>query len=247
MKEVKKVYETYDYSMFKSMRGNRPLDKLLVMRLKKSFKKHYLFTIILVNEHHEIIDGQHRFEAAKSLGLPINFIVQEGYKVKEVQVLNTNSKDWGKMQYLHSFCELGHPEYLKFRDFMRKYPRFGIAVSEALLTGLSNGKYEREEGHGVRLPTFKEGEIEIPNEAHSYHIAEKIMQIQPFYEGFNRITFVRSMMRLFNNPNYDHNTFVKKLEIQPTALQHCQSVDQYLLLIEDIYNYRSRNKVSLRY
>lgn len=247
MKEVKKVYMTFDYSMFKSMRGNRPLDKLLVMKLKKSFKKQYLFTIILVNEYYEIIDGQHRFEAAKSLGLPIYFTIQEGYKVKEVQMLNTNTKNWGKMQYLHSYCELGNPEYLKFRNFMRRYPKFGIAVSEAILTGLSNGKYKREDGHGVRLPTFADGELEIPNESRSYDIAEKIMQIQPFYDGFNRITFVRAMMRLFNNPNYDHNTFIKKLKIQPTALRHCQSVDQYLLLIEDIYNYRSRDKGSLRY
>jgi len=247
MKEVKKVYMTYDYSMFKSMRGNRPLDKLLVMKLKKSFKKQYLFTIILVNEYYEIIDGQHRFEAAKSLGLPLYFTIQEGYKVKEVQMLNTNTKNWGKMQYLHSYCELGNPEYLKFRNFMRRYPKFGIAVSEAILTGLSNGKYKREAGHGVRLPTFADGELEIPNEGRSYDIAEKIMQIQPFYDGFNRITFVRAMMRLFNNPNYDHNTFIKKLKIQPTALRHCQSVDQYLLLIEDIYNYRSRDKGSLRY
>jgi len=247
MKEVKKVYMTYDYSMFKSMRGNRPLDKLLVMKLKKSFKKQYLFTIILVNEYYEIIDGQHRFEAAKSLGLPLYFTIQEGYKVKEVQMLNTNTKNWGKMQYLHSYCELGNPEYLKFRNFMRRYPKFGIAVSEAILTGLSNGKYKREDGHGVRLPTFADGELEIPNEGRSYDIAEKIMQIQPFYDGFNRITFVRAMMRLFNNPNYDHNTFIKKLKIQPTALRHCQSVDQYLLLIEDIYNYRSRDKGSLRY
>jgi hypothetical protein len=247
MKEVKKVYQTYDYSMFKNMKGNRPLDKLLLMRLKKSFQKHYLFTIILVNEYYEIIDGQHRFEAAKSLGLPINFIVQDGYKVKEVQMLNTNTKDWGKMQYLHSYCELGNPVYLQFRNFMRKYPKFGIAVSEAILTGLSNGKYKTEDGHVVKLPTFVDGELQIPNIGKSYHIADQIMQIQPFYDGFNRITFVRAMIRLFNNANYDHSRFIKKLQIQPTKLNHCQSVDQYLLLIEDIYNYRSGDKGSLRY
>lgn len=247
MKEVKKVYETYDYSMFKSMKGNRPLDKLLIMRLKKSFKKRYLFTIITVNEDLEIIDGQHRFEAAKSLGLPLYYVVQKGYGVPEVQMLNTNTKNWGKMQYLHSYCELGHPEYLKFRNFMRRYPKFGIAVSEAILTGLSSGKFETEIGQRRKLPTFTDGELEIPNEGRSYLIAHQIMEIQPFYDGFNRITFVRAMMRVLNNPNYEHNTFIKKLEMQPTALKHCQSVDQYLLLIEDIYNYRSRNKVSLRY
>ena len=34
---------------------------------------------IIVNENYEIIDGQHRYSASKELGLPIRYIVGEGY------------------------------------------------------------------------------------------------------------------------------------------------------------------------
>jgi len=41
--------------------------------------------------------------------------------------------------------------------------------------------------------------------------------------------------------------FIGKLEAQPTALKKCAKVDQYVDLIEEIFNYRSQSKVSLRY
>ena len=52
---------------------------------------------------------------------------------------------------------------------------------------------------------------------------------------------------LFNNDNFDYNRFMHKLEIQPGVLHDCASRAQYKLLIEDIYNYKSREKVNLRY
>jgi hypothetical protein len=54
-------------------------------------------------------------------------------------------------------------------------------------------------------------------------------------------------MNLFNNDNFEFTQFIQKLKIQPTALVDCTTTVGYLLLIEDIYNYRSRTKVSLRY
>jgi hypothetical protein len=38
-----------------------------------------------------------------------------------------------------------------------------------------------------------------------------------------------------------------KLRIQPSALVDCTSTEQYRILIEDIYNYKNRNKINLRY
>jgi len=42
MKEVSHVYETTDYSMFKTLDGNREIQKLHVRRLMKSFEEGYL-------------------------------------------------------------------------------------------------------------------------------------------------------------------------------------------------------------
>ena len=100
---INNVLQTDDYSMFKILEGNRCVNKLHVRRLKESFKDAYLLSPIVVNQHFQIIDGQHRFEAAKEMKLPINFIVCNDYSLKEVQLLNTNMKNWKKEDYLTAY------------------------------------------------------------------------------------------------------------------------------------------------
>jgi hypothetical protein len=50
----------------------------------------------------------------------------------------------------------------------------------------------------------------------------------------------------FNNEIFDFSEFMHKLRLQPSALVDCVNSDQYRTVIEDIYNWRSRNKVNLR-
>ena len=41
--------------------------------------------------------------------------------------------------------------------------------------------------------------------------------------------------------------FVKKVKRNPTALVRCVNVSDYIQLIEEIYNFKRRTKVNLRY
>ena len=77
-------------------------------------QENYLFTIIIVNENYEIIDGQHRFDVIKELGLPLNYVICGGYGLNEVHILNQNSKTWNVDDYLDGYCLLGYTDYLKY-------------------------------------------------------------------------------------------------------------------------------------
>lgn len=253
MKVVNHVNTTNDYSVFNKIEGNRVVNKLHVERLKTSFSKNYLMSPIIVNQKYQIIDGQHRFNAAKELGLPINFIVVEGYGLKEVQTLNTNSKNWRKLDYLHAFCDLGYEEYLKMKEFMDYFPDFGIAVSEQLLTNTTGGVNNRAYAAKVngkfvgRKKNFQEGELQIPDLDLAYENGEKVMMFKPYYDGFNRAVFVSAMIAMFKHENYNHSQMIQKVANNPTTLVHCSNVTQYKILFEEIYNFRSRDKVSLRF
>lgn len=240
---------TTDYSRFKILDGNRNINEVQVRRLINSFQKTYLFSPILVNEKFQIIDGQHRFLAAKELGLPINFIIVENYGLKEVQILNTNSINWTKESYLKAYCDLGHIQYLQMNQFMQDYPDFGIASSEYLLTNTVGGVNNRDSVHKGkgRVKNFEEGRLIIPDLKQSYENAEKVLMFKPYYDGFNRSVFVASLISLFKNENYNHAEMIAKLAQQPSVITHCTNVTQYKLLLEEIYNYRRRDKVNLRY
>ena len=92
MQKFNHVYTTNDYTLFTSIDGNRTKNKLHIKRLKQSIKENYLFTVIIVNENYEIIDGQHRFDVIKELNLPLYYIICEGYGLAEVHILNQISK-----------------------------------------------------------------------------------------------------------------------------------------------------------
>ena len=255
MKEVNHVYETNDYSMFKTLDGNRNLQKLHVARLKRSFSESYLFSPVLVNSRMEIIDGQHRIEAAKELNLPVRFIILNGYGLREVQIFNTNMKNWKKEDYLKGYCDLKYPEYLRFRNFMRRFPDFGISASERILLLQAGTSPVRGNFDGLRTPSgraygvkyFEEGSLSIPDYDRSCDIALKILMLKPYYDGFNRSVFVAAMLGILKLEQFSISELLAKLKYNPTGIQHCNDVTQYKLLIEDIYNYKRREKVNLRY
>lgn len=252
MKQVNQVFQTNDYEIFSLLSGNRKTNPLHIERLRRSFLEKPLFSPIIVNEKHQIIDGQHRFTVCKLLNIPVNYIIVPGYGLHEVQVLNTNSSNWSRKDYLEGYCELGYPEYLKMKKFMNEYPGFSIMPAEILLTNTTGGSNNKqmlkaEGGESGRVRNFENGDFKVFDLDLAKQNAEKILDFKPFYDGYNRATFVNTMVVLFKNPNYDHQTMIAKLKANPTAMKHCGSVSQYKEMIEEIYNFRNRNKVNLRF
>ena len=206
------VYKTDDYSIFKTLKGNRVVNQVHVAKLEESFRKNYLMSPILVNEKYEIIDGQHRFYAAEKLGLPINFIIMEKYGLEEVQTLNTNTANWKAIDYLNAYCDVGHPNYLKFREFMELYPNIPLKACEVLLTQYISGKIKKYNGKKVNSLDFKNGLLEIPDFDKSIALANKLLDIEQYYKGFNRLMFVRAYVGMLTIEEFDHKKFISKLE-----------------------------------
>jgi hypothetical protein len=233
------VQTTNDYSLFKTLNGNRKLNELHVKRLSISFQERYLFSPIIINENHQIIDGQHRFEAAKKLGLPINFFVIKGYGLPEIQILNANSKNWNADDFLQGYCDLGIREYLKYKEFKETYG-YGHNECMAMLSGSVGGT-------GNVIKTFYSGKFKIKDLQKANDTAQKISQVGEFYQGYKRRSFVLTMMGLLGNINFSLPEFLSKLMLQPSALTDCKDIPQYRLLIENIYNFKRREKVNLRF
>ena len=240
VKQTHQVHTTTDYFLFKSIEGNRNKNLMHINRLRDSMTENYLFTIIIVNEKYEIIDGQHRFEVIKELNLPMHYIICKGYGLNEVHVLNQNSKTWKSDDYLEAYCNLNYPHYVNYNIFKNRY-QMGHKLCMAILGGTSFSPGANQ------IKEFHKGEFVLKDFKKACGLAEKIEIIGQYYDGNKRAGFVFAMLKLFKNDNFEFTEFLQKLKNQPTSLLDCANTDQYLSLIEEIYNYRRKLKVNLRY
>lgn len=232
------VMTTDEYDKFKVLIGNRDLNRLHLQRLEKSILKNPLFTTIMVNEKFEIIDGQHRFNIIKKHKLPLNYIICQGYGLDEVHVLNANQKKFDAIDYLDGYVKQGLPEYIKFKNFMDKFD-FKIMVCLSLLRNTAQ--------NGTNTRDFYEGTFVCQNIAKAEKLAKDLIKIRSLFEDADKTLFVTAYLTVTKSPNWNADEFIEKLKIQKGKLEIQGKASQYVTLIEDIFNYKRREKVSLRY
>lgn len=233
-----KIEKTTNYGMFKRLKGNRPINESNLGALIISMKENFLIKPIDVNENFEIIDGEHRKEASKQLGLPVYYVVHKGWGLKEAQILNSTQKKWSLEEFLESYILLDKKEYIDFKNFINEY-QFNFTVSHALLEG-TNSRLG-----GKAIKKFKDGLFKIKDLDSSQRNAEKLLMIKPFYAGYDRSSFIWAILKSIEVSEFDFSDFLSKLRYQSAKLNDCTTTKQYLMLIEEIYNYKRKDKIRL--
>lgn len=239
-----KVYKTKNYKAFSRLAANRDIDEKHVHTLMESFKKDgYLFTILYVNENMELIDGQHRFEAASRMNLPVYFIVMPGWGIREVAILNVNSRNWTIEDFLNTHARGGNMNYVLFQKFYEQY-NFNVTTVQLILFG-------RRTKHGKDSDEFRSGKMEVTNsqiEA-GHKKARKILELKNFHpHGYSSRNFVEACLRLFNIKGYDQGHLLGQFKKFPSSiLMEANSLrtEEYLKIFEEKYNYRKREKIEI--
>ena len=238
---VAQVVQTKDYQQFNKAAGNRDVIQMHVQRLKTSMEKEYLMSPIIVNEKMEIIDGQHRFEAARQLELPIRFIKVRGYALSQMQQMNAMSRKWSIIDHIKAYADLGNSNYAAMLDFINKNK--GARPTALLRISLSIG--------GIRLQNrVKNGGLVFGAEQIEFaqKTADTLKRISQYYDKAYHRCFIAAIKKLMKKADiFDMEVFIDRIKVNRGMLYDCANVAQTLQMIEDIYNKRSRNKVSLKY
>ena len=233
------VYVTKDYSLFKTIDGNRMINQLHVDRIAESMEEKQLVTPIIVNEHYEIIDGQHRFSGCKKKEKPVYYIICEGYGLADVHRLNEKSNNWNLKDFLEGYSTFAQKEpkyhdYVILKEFIESNkitPAMGIYLTKGELneqdatTEFKNGYYRARE---IDLAQIYLNDLED----FSVHFQEK----------YKTSTFMKAF-RIFSSSNkYNHENMVKKLDYMSGYLQNRSTISQYVELLSEIYNTRLNEK-----
>lgn len=241
--ETYTVYFTKNYEMFEFLEDNRELNERNKKKLMRSIAKYAkLFSAIIVNEKGEIIDGQHRLKSRMELekNLPIDqrtgihYIICKGYGIKEVQILNDAVKRWDGDDYLHSFCQQGESEYLKFKSFKDKY-NTDYWITLRMLTGNLNKKSK-----GDMNDSFRTGNLVIKQEEYdkSCDLMDKIEEIKNnnWFIGDIDRAFILAFHKVYNIPGFDYKVFVEKLAKTRSQITQQPKFDLYVKQFGKIYN-----------
>jgi len=230
------IKSTMDYNKFRKLNGNRPVRPNHVKRIVESMQKQMLPTFIEVNEHYEIIDGQHRIEALKKLELPVNYIVNVGAGLQEAQRHNEIKQKWSYLDILESHCAAENENYIFIRYLMNQYHLALLNVLCACEKG-NHGQHKQY--------MFQEGTLEITNKKEVEELVRKALKINAV-TSIMRKTMWTACLKCLQNADFDVNVFIQKLAYLKDQFTPQVTVKQQIAQIEEIYNYRNRNKVNLR-
>lgn len=237
---VNQIYRTNEYDKFKRIPGNRVINYNKVKKLEKSMlKKGWLRTVVItVNEMFQIIDGQHRYLAAKITNTPIQYQIVEGTGLNEVIQTNQGSSNWTIKDHIPSQIAMGNKSCILLDKLMTEFPELSLSICQMMLTQ-STKNPSRED--------IENGTWEIGDYNTSVMWCQNLMSLKPYFEGFKLTYFVRTIIDVLLKPNFNFQEFHHKVVLRPTMLQRCGSKKQYMVMIEEVYNYKRTDKINLRF
>lgn len=230
------IYKTKNYDQFYLITGNRDIKDSHIKKLMVSMSEEECMSPIQVNEKLEIIDGQHRFRALQNLKKPVYYYIVKGATIRTVQRLNSYTKNWTTEDYMSSFVESGYKDYQIYKEFKDTY-KFGNSVNLLLLTQ-SWDRNSTEIG-------FKNGEFKIKDIVYAGEIASKLEKMSQFIPWYKERSWCYAMYKSIRIKGFDFQKFLDKLKYQSRKLVKCANTEQYLDMIQEIYNFKSRKEEKL--
>jgi hypothetical protein len=235
--EIKK---TKKYSMFNSHNFNRPIrekhkNKLIRAIEEKDLLKEFPLVVCKngSKNKYEVLDGQHRLAAAKTLKKHVYYIETVIMSPEDISRINTSSRNWTLEDYLLYFAK---KDYTHYKQLLQLKSEYDFNLSS--MTLICTGKKEP-------LKSFKEGFL-------SFSIDDAVKRLkmvsdyEPYFSYYKHGKFVRALVTVFSSKNYNHKHMMERVKNQSYKLLKQADTDEYLRILTGIYNYglHKDNRVS---
>lgn len=213
---------TKDYSFFKYSTNNRGIKPINVDKIKKSMIKFGFITgrPVLCTADGVIVDGQHRFEAAKQLGLSISYEIVETDFVETMIELNSTQTNWALLDYINSYADQGIDCYRKLLKFQEKYK---LGMSNSIMVYMHNS-------------TNRSGDIRIgkvfPINPNAEAIADFILNCEhiPYAKEHK---FIQALSVVYKRLNKEQ---LQKIKTNLIAIPQFAKASDYIVAFENILN-----------
>lgn len=226
------IQSTTAYHLFKTINSNRVVDRSHVAKLIKAIRKKNLLHLqpITVDKDMNVIDGQHRLQAAKILQVPVYY--QRDCKVSEEDMSDMNSikKNWTLNDYLHYYISRGKHDFIEFSKVMERHPNVPVSTLLKVVSGNSS----------TRSSDIRNGEIDTDNIEKADEIIKQLNDINELCPSIAGSRLTEAMIYFANHPDYDHKRMVKRIQTNPSEIHACNNKKQYIQMLQSVYNFRAK-------
>jgi hypothetical protein len=240
-----KVLESKKYEMFEMISFNRDVEKTKAleesMRIHGFIPAYPLHVIKNGGEKYLIKAGHHRFYVAQKIGIPVKYVVCDDNAT--IHELERATNKWNLQDYLESYCKMGKEEYLKVRYYCEET---GIGLGNAIymLAGQTASK-----GSSAVNNAFKDGKFKVKeSDDHAYIVRDIVLYLKKYSVPFGGIDlFVRALSRIVKVDDFDLTRLKLKIKNFHGLIEKKVNLDQYLDMLEDLYNRQSQSKIPLKF
>lgn len=233
-----KIQFRKDYEMFSFLQGNRPLNhnkiQKIVSDIEAGFNLLPYCPVIVFEKDFKlfIVDGQHRFEAAKLTESPVFYVVSEELNLFQIATMNSKQEKWSEKDFLNCYIELGISDYSQLKDLIQKY-HFSLAVVAELLM---NGVYTK--GKEI-IDVFRSGNFKVNHLETAEASLSLITDIFGRYKFFNDRNLMLAVQQLKSKGLCDFDYLKEKIKKAPMVLDKQSSSKDYIFNIERVYNHKN--------
>jgi hypothetical protein len=240
------ILETTSYSWFTYNDEQRPVDVKHVRDLMDSMSAFGFLPSKPVQVYKDrnklvIIDGHHRYIAAKNLSIPVVYVVEPKANGESMSRVNGLQKTWQLKNYLAQYVKRGIPAYVELAG----YHSLGFSIQQAakMLAGLASTGY----GGSKVSAALRDGTFKVVTREKIDIIARFLCEegaSNPAYRTSNFVTAFELCLRV---NDFNPEQLTRKLSINPRTIARTATVDQMLDQIEEVYNYHQQIKMPLAF
>lgn len=237
----RKILETNNYHKFALAPFNRELGN--IKRLEASMRQCGFWDdkpILVKRENGKllIVEGQHRFEVARRLGLPVKYL--ETKREVNIPEDERSKRPWSLKDYLYSYCQMGKEPYLRVREYFEQ-TGINLVACISLLAGESAGSNNQ-------VSKFKSGTYLLGNPAHSRVVALIIGQCRESgFPAWNNHLFVQAVSKIAWAEGFAAEVMKEKIKTHVQFMKKQGTKQEYLEMLESIYNRQSHTRIPLAF
>jgi len=245
MTEIPNIQKTGDYTIFKILNFNRQKSKKHIEEIKRLVTNENLLHLhpILVNENMEVIDGQHRLEAAKALNLEI-FYIQDKISYEHILTSNLYQQKLTLKDTIKFFAiKDAIPSYLFLYNCVQETslsPKALIALffssnSKSIIEFIKSGKFE--------MPSNRELIQKLLDSLKKFLVFAVEKRIKPF-SMFSSSLFSIGYRNLVLFSDFKEEIWFNKLEQRWFDLKPQLNSQEWTRQLLGIYNWKNQNPLT---